>query len=95
MEIIIGLIIVAAVVYFFTRKSDVETANEAAPYKVETPVAEAPVEAPVVEVVAEGAGIVEVPVEAPAKPKKAKKAAAITAKPKAPAKPRAKKAKAE
>lgn len=91
MEIIIGLIIVAAVVYFFTRKSDVETANEAAPYKVETPVAEAPV----VEVVAEGAGIVEVPVEAPAKPKKAKKAAAITAKPKAPAKPRAKKAKAE
>lgn len=60
-----------------------------APYKVETP---APVEAPVVAVVAEGAGLVEAPVE---KPKKAKKAAAITAKPKAPAKPRAKKAKAE
>jgi hypothetical protein len=61
------------------------------PYKVETPLPTEIVEAPVVSVVAEGAGLVEVP----AKPKKAKKPAAITAKPKAPAKPRAKKPKAE
>ena len=48
MEIIIGLIVVAVVVYFMLKPKKVEEA--AVPYKVETPVAEpAPAPAPVAE----------------------------------------------
>jgi hypothetical protein len=57
---------------------------EAAPYKVETPTAEA---APQPAVAVEGAGAVEVVAEKPAKPAKAKKAPAA----KKPAAPKAKK----
>jgi monoamine oxidase len=105
MEIIVGIAVIALVAYVLTRKKDVADANEAAPYKVETPVpagdvapqpepATTPI--PLVPLAVEGAGAVEVPAEAPAKKPRAKKPAAPKAgTTKAPAKPRAKKAKAE
>jgi hypothetical protein len=95
MEIIVGLAVIALVIYVFTRKKDVQEANEAAPAQAEAPVQEQIIalgEPPATVVIpVEGAGAVEVPAEAPAKKPRAKKATT----PKAPAKPRAKKAKAE
>lgn len=97
MEIIVGIAVIALVAYVLTRKKDVAEANEAAPYKVETPVPAgdiAPQPEPAttpIPLVVEGAGAIEVPAEASAKKPRAKKAAA----PKAEKKPRAKKAKAE
>jgi FtsZ-interacting cell division protein ZipA len=96
MEIIIGLIVIAGLVFAFTRKKQVEEVN-AAPYKVEAPVEVAPV----VEAVAEVAPVAAAPApkaKATAKPRATKakapakaKAAPKAAKPKAPAKPRARK----
>ena len=95
MELIIGLLVIAAVGYvvFFRKKDEYVAETTSAPYKVEQPVpagdvAPQPEPAPVV-VVAEGAGVVDIaaPVveEAPAKK---------TRKPRAPKaeKPAAKKA---
>lgn len=99
MEIIIGLVILAAAVYYFTRKRDVAEANAEAPVALGEPPATVvvPVAESATTIVVEGAGAVEVP----AKKARAKKPAAIkaakpkapkaAAKPKAPAKPRAKK----
>ncbi len=99
MEIIVGLVVViGAIAYLVTRKKDLAEANQAAPYKVETPVPAADV-APQPVIAVEGAGAVEVPAEKPAKAKKApaKKPAAKPAakKPAAPKKPAAKKAPAK
>lgn len=96
MEIIIGLVILAAAVYYFTRKRDVAEANAETPVALGEPPATVVVPVSESTLVVEGAGAVEVP----AKKAKAKKPAAIkaakpkapkAAKSKAPAKPKAKK----
>ena len=82
MEIIVGLVVLAIAGYFIFRPKKVEEVVEAAPYKVETPVAEQATQA-VVESIA------------PAKKPRAKKPAAKKAPAKITAakKPRAKKPK--
>ena len=72
MELVIALVIFAAVAYYlFSKRREVDTEQEPAPYKVETP---APLEAPVVqatpEPVVESAPVVEAKPAAPAKAKR-------------------------
>ena len=98
MEIIIGLLVAVALIYFvYNRKQSKTVSAPAVPYKVEAPAQVVVEAAPAVEVVAE---VKETPAEkkpaakktkAPAKPKAAKTAkpkAAKTAKPKAAKKPK-------
>jgi len=89
MEIIIGLLVVAAIAFYLIRKNkEVEAelqAKEEAPYKVEEPVLEA-VAAPVNPQITDSVTVTDpVVTKAPSK----KVAQPAQAKPKAPAKPRA------
>ena len=103
MELIIGLIVIAAVGYIVFRKKDEPVAE--APYKVETPTVTAQGEPPATVVTVEGAGavtieevkvevtpVVEAPVVAEAPAKKPRKPRAPKAEAKPVAKPAAKKA---
>jgi len=75
MEIIIGIIVFAALAYFiFVRKSATKTAESTAPYKLETPAPAEQVKEVVAETVAEAAPIVEAaPVVEAAPAKKTRK----------------------
>jgi hypothetical protein len=103
MELIIGLIVIAAVGYIVFRKKDEPVAE--APYKVETPTVTSSGEPPATVTVVEGAGavvveevkveeapVVEAPAKKPRKPR-APKAEAPAAKKAAPKKAAAIKAK--